>query len=181
MSTYYFYQRYLLLLAIFSKVSILFHATYDFLRRASFQTWTLLLHKKSGLNFPFLIKRSPSRHMIQNKSASEEDLYSPFIDLNFSSHSLSDLFHTYTAAVVHLSLCHGRFRRQSETCHGWTEEQGSQGRFILRPPVHGADSDYCCFAWLCVCVGRSICLRVSGWVVRKEKKGQREERRTSNT
>ena len=43
------------------------------------------------------------------------------------------------SSTVHLSICQRRFRRQSETRHGWMEEQGSQGRFIFRPLGHRAD------------------------------------------
>ncbi len=63
---------------------------------------------------------------------------------------LKDPFHTHTAAAVHLSICQTRFRRQSETRHGWMELRSSQGCSVLRPLGHRGDSN-CSSSWLFVC------------------------------
>lgn len=96
---------------------------------------------------------------------------------DLSSYSLRGLFHTHTAAVVHLSICQRRFRRQSETRHGWSEVQGSQGRFILTPPGHRGRHWLCTVA-LIVCVWVWVSEWVGGllWWKRKKVSTARERR-----
>lgn len=53
----------------------------------------------------------------------------PHSESSSTSDSITDLFHFRTAAPLHLSLCQGRFGRQSETRHAWMAAQDSRGLF----------------------------------------------------
>lgn len=101
------------------------------------------------------------------------DSCSPHTEPSLTLYSIKDPFHSHTATRVHLSICQGRFGRQSETRHGWTAAQGSHGRFIPATPGSGSGEAPLPLPRL---EGRR-CEGVSRWITWWEpKKKQKKER-----